>query len=79
MPTCTHQSPPDTMHRLPLWAQRELWRAEEAAALAGALEVSSQSPKFCAQYPSQAVVGTRGVSECTGQVATTAVHGSTVE
>ena len=40
MTTCTHQSPPGTMHRLPLWAQGDLGKAGEAAALAGALEVS---------------------------------------
>ena len=40
MCTCTHQSPPGTMHRLPLWTQEDVGKAGEAAALAGALEVS---------------------------------------
>ena len=71
MTTCAHRSPPGTMHRLPLWAQGDVGKAEEAAALAGAPEVSPQSPKFCIRHPSQAVVGTRGVCKCSGQVATT--------
>ena len=38
--TCTHQSPPGTIHRLPLWAPGDVGKAGEAAVLAGALEVS---------------------------------------
>ena len=55
------------MRRLPLWAQGEVGKAGEAAALAGALEVSPQLPKFCARYPSQAAAVTGGMSKCTGQ------------
>ena len=38
--TCTHQSPPRTMRRLPLWTQGDLGKVGEAAALVEALEVS---------------------------------------
>ena len=76
MTACTHQSPRGTMCHLPLSAQRDLGKAGEAEALAGALEVCLELPKFCAQYPSPAVVGTRGMSKCTGQVDTTAVKDS---
>ena len=56
----THQSPPGTTYRLHLWAQGDSGEAGEVVALAGALAVSHQSPKFCSQHPSQAVEGTRG-------------------
>ena len=56
----THQSPPGTMHHLCLWAQEVSGVAGEAVVLAGALAVSHQSPKFCAQHPLQAAGGTRG-------------------
>ena len=55
----THQSLPGTMGHLHLWAQRDLGAAGEAVALAGSMVVSHQSPKFCAQHPSQAAGGTR--------------------
>ena len=62
----THLSLPGTMDRLHLWAQGDLGAAGEAVALAGALVVSHQSPKFCAQHPSQAAGAQGEVPKCTG-------------